>query len=125
MWGVHPRVVPVEEDDELEMLRQRRLRQLEAQQMLQDEGVRRQESMEAEMAAQRQAMMRQILSPEARERIGRLRTAHPELAASVEDQLLALAQSGRLGKQVTDGELRSVLRKLAPKKREINITIRK
>jgi len=77
------------------------------------------------MATQRQAMMRQILSPEARERIGRLRTAHPELAASVEDQLLALAQSGRLGRQVTDGELRSVLRKLAPKKREINITVRK
>ena len=45
--------------------------------------------------------------------------------ASVEDQLLALARSGRLGKQVTDGELRSVLRQLAPKKREINITIKK
>ena len=37
----------------------------------------------------------------------------PAPPPTVEDQLLALARSGRLGKQVTDGELRAILRRLA------------
>ena len=113
------------DDDELERLRQKRLRDLENQQALQVEAARNQMDMEGEMAARRQAIIRQILAPEARERLGRLRTAHPDLAALVEDQLINLAQSGRLGKQVTDGDLRAILRKLAPQKREISITFKK
>lgn len=115
----------MDDDEDLERLRQKRLAELEAQQALQDEAVRRQASMEEEMAARRQAVMRRILTPEARDRIGRLRTAHPELAASVEDQLVALAQAGRLRDQVTDGDLRRILRQIAPRKREINITFKK
>jgi programmed cell death protein 5 len=113
------------DDSELEMIRRRRLQQLEADQRLGEEMARRQALEEEEMAQQRQSALRQIMAPDARERLGRLRMAHPDLASSVEDQLLALAQSGRLGKQVTDADLRNILRRLAPTKREISITFKK
>ena len=120
-----PTVVPVTDDEELDALRRKRLQEMESQQVYQEEALRQQASAEAEVESQRQAALRRILSPEARDRIGRLRTAHPDLAASVEDQLMSLARSGRLGRQVSDGDLRKILRQLAPQKREINITIKK
>ncbi len=106
------------EDDELEELRRRKLQELEAQQEQASEVRERQEALES----QRQAILRGILSPEARERLGRLRTAYPEIAASVESQLIMLAQSGRLGGQRIDDEtLRQILEKVVPHKREIRI----
>lgn len=113
------------DDQELEALRRRRLQQLEAQKQMEEQAAIRQTEEEREFQAARQTMLRQVLAPDARERLGRLRTAHPELASSVEDQLISLARSGRLGKQVTDADLRSILRRVAPQRREINITIRK
>jgi programmed cell death protein 5 len=39
----------------------------------------------------------------------------------VEDQLIALVQSGRITQQVDDATLKAILRRVAPQKREINI----
>jgi programmed cell death protein 5 len=115
----------MEDDEDLERLRRRRLQQLEMESKYQEAAAQQQAAAEAELAAQRQAVMRRILTPEARDRVGRLRTAHPELAASLEDQLIMLAQQGRLTRQIADGELRSMLREISPKKREIKITFKK
>ena len=65
--------------------------------------------------------MRAILEPEARERLSRLKLAHPEIAESVENQLIVLAQSGRLNQRITDEMLVEILRKVAPKRRETKI----
>ena len=118
-------MVPMTDDEELEKLRQKRLAQLEMEQQYQEAVAGQQQAAEQEMEARRAAVLRQILSPEARERLGTLRTAHPELAVGVEDQLISLAHSGRLEKQVTDADLRRILRQVAPQKREINITFKK
>jgi len=74
-----------------------------------------------QIEAGRQAILRQVLTPEARERLGTVRIAYPDLARAVEDQLIRLAQSGRIDRQVDDATLRQILRKVAPQKREINI----
>ncbi len=115
------------EDAELEELRRRRVRQL--QDMQQSEAMNAQAfaQQEADLArrdAERAEIMRRILTPEARERLGRIRLAKPEVAAAVEQQLIALAASGRIQRQIDDVTLRSLLERIAPERREITITRR-
>ncbi len=74
-----------------------------------------------EVDQQKQAIMRQILTPEARDRLATLKMAYPDVARSVEDQLIALVQAGRINQQVDDNTLKAILRKVAPQKREITI----
>ena len=106
-----------EEDDELEAIRRRRI--MEIQQDAQSRAV--QEAQARQVDAQRQAILRQILTPEARERLGRIELAYPEVAQSVEDQLIALAQAGRVQQAIDDRTLQEILRRVVPKKREIKI----
>ena len=65
--------------------------------------------------------MRAILEPEAKERLSRVKLAHPELAEAVENQLVYLAQSGRIQSKITDKMLVEILRRIQPKKRETKI----
>ena len=105
------------DDAELEELRRRKMaelqRQQEAQAMAQDQ--------QRQVDQQRQAIMRQILTPQARDRMANLKKAYPDIARLVEDQLIALVQSGRIQQQVDDNTLKEILRRVAPKKREIKI----
>jgi len=50
--------------------------------------------------------LRTILTPEARERLGRIELAYPELKENIENQLIALAQSGRVQRMIDDPTLR-------------------
>jgi programmed cell death protein 5 len=105
------------DDDELEAIRKKKIEELQ----LQSNQQAALEEQHRAIEAQRQAVMRQILTPQARERLGRLKTARPELVATIEDQLIALARSGRVVGQISDDDLRKLLGKLIPKKREIRI----
>jgi programmed cell death protein 5 len=115
------------EDPELAELRRRRLQQLQQQQVQSAVDTQAYAAQEAEMArrdAERAEALRRILTPEARERLGRIRLAKPEVANSVEQQLLQLAASGRLQRQVDDATLRSLLERIMPERRDITITRR-
>ncbi len=105
------------EDAELEELRRRKMAELqrhqEAQVMAQEQ--------QHQVDQQRQMIMRQILTPPARDRLANLRMAYPDIARLVEDQLITLVQSGRIQQQVDDNTLKEILRRVAPKKREIKI----
>ena len=82
---------------------------------------------EAEMARREQEraeVLRRILTPEARERLARIRLAKPDVAGAVEQQLIALAASGRIQRAIDDPTLRALLKRIAPEKREIKITRR-
>ena len=64
---------------------------------------------------------RGILEPAAAERLTRVKMARPEVAASLEDQLVVLAQQGRLRTKVNDEMMRQFLARVAPKTRDIKI----
>lgn len=111
-------------DPELDALRQRRIAELQQQQAgSQQEQIAQKQAEErrAQADAQKQAVLRQILAPEARDRLANVRLADPAHAESVENQLIQLAQSGRLQKVITDDMLRELLMNIAPRRREINI----
>ncbi len=105
------------EDPELEEIRRRKLMELQQQQNYQAEASRQADVVDA----QRQNILRGILTPEARERLGTLKIAYPDIATQVEDRLIMLAQSGRLNEQIDDATLKEILARLVPSKREITI----
>ncbi len=88
-------------EDELEAIRQRKLQELQRQ--IEEERKRQ------ELAAQRRAVLRVILTPEARERLDNLRVVKPELVEALEQQLITLAQSGRIRVPITDEDLKRIL----------------
>jgi programmed cell death protein 5 len=105
------------DEDELEALRKRKLQELQVHQQQREF----EEAQIAQVEAQKQSVLRQILTPEARERLGRIQLAYPDVAENVSNQLIMLAQSGRVQKVIDDATLRQILRKVLPSKREIKI----
>lgn len=105
------------EDEELEQLRRKRLAELQMQaaQQAQEEEERR------KAEAVRSDILRQLMTPEARERLGRLKMAYPKETEDIENQLIQLAQTGRLNRPINDEEMKQLLAKVMPKRREINI----
>ena len=109
------------EDPELEALRQRRLAEMQANQQQAAAQQQAAEDQRRQMEIQKQAILRQILTPDARDRLANIRVANPQMAESVEIQLIQLAQSGRIQGVINDAMLRDILRKVAPSHREITI----
>ncbi|NPA04593.1 MAG: DNA-binding protein [Crenarchaeota archaeon] len=91
--------------DELEAIKRKKL--LELQRRLLEEEARR--KAEAEARARREALLRAILTPKARERLANVRLVRPDLAQFVEDQLIALVQSGRLRPPVDEDIVKQLL----------------
>jgi len=65
---------------------------------------------------QKQLLLRQILTNEARNRLVRIKMARPDFGEQIELQLIQLAQSGKLEKKITDEDLKNILRSLQQKK---------
>lgn len=109
-------------------MRRKRLAELQARQAqgaasAQDPDASAQAARDA--AAQNAAverLLQQILEPEARERLTRIRMSRPDFAAQVTQQLVSLAQSGRLARRLSDDDLKQVLAQLTPPDRDISIT---
>lgn len=107
-------------DEELDQLRKKKLQELQQQVALQD-NLEEQEAQKKQFDDQKKAILRSILSTEARQRLGRIKIARPEMVESIENQLIMVAQSGQLKNKISDEELRMLLQKIIPKKRDIKI----
>lgn len=108
-------------DEELEEIRRRKLLELQAR--LEEER-RRRELLE-KREAQKQIILRRILTPKARERLNNIKLVKPELAAALEEQLIVLANSGRIEVPITDETLKSILAEIASRTtREFRFKIR-
>jgi programmed cell death protein 5 len=112
----------VSSDEDLERIRQRRMMELQAQQQQQEEL----QSARQEAEAQKQALMRQILTPGARQRLANIKIVRPDFASQLEVQLIQVAQSGRVQLPISDETLKKLLAQLMAQqqRRDIKITRR-
>ncbi len=104
-------------DEELEELRRRKLSALQRQ--VSEE--QRQAQMQQELEAQKQALLRSTLSPEARQRLTNLKMVRPEFTEQLELQLIQLAQQGKLPIPLSDKQLKEILTQLQTRRRETKI----
>jgi len=105
------------EEEEFEELRRRRM--LELQRRLVQEQQRVQAEQQIEM--QKQAILRRILTSDARQRLTNLKMVKPEFAEQLELQLIQLAQQNKINIPMTDEQLKEILQKLQSQRREIKI----
>ena len=104
-------------EEELDAIRKRRT--LELQRRISQEQQRAQVEQQVEM--QKQALLRQILTPKARQRINNLKMVKPQFAAQLELQLIQLAQHNKINIPMTDEQLKTILKRLQTQRREIKI----
>jgi len=107
-------------DEEIEEIRRRRMLQLQQQ----IAEAQRQERAQREYETQKQAVLRQILTPEARSRLTNLKIVKPDFADQIEIQLIQLAQAGRITAPLTDEQLKNILRQLQERRRDIKVKYR-
>lgn len=102
------------DEDELEKIRMKKMMELQ-QKAAEEEERRRREQEKA-------AALRIILTPEARQRLANLRLVRPELVEQLEEQLIRLAQAGRINLPISDEVLKEILIRLdSERRREIRI----
>ena len=76
---------------------------------------------EAQATAQKDQILRQILSPEARLRLNNVKMVKPELANAVENYLINLAAQGQAKGQISDEQLKQILTSAQQPKRDFKI----
>lgn len=108
-------------DEELERLRQKRLLELQAQQQQAEEIQRARQEAEA----QKESLMRRILTPEARQRLTNIKMVRPDYAQQLELQLIQVAQSGRVKLPITDDMLKKLLAQVQAQQERRDIRIRR
>lgn len=103
-------------DEELNAIRRRKLR------AMQQKNVEEQkQTQEDQMEEQKQELLRQLLTPEARQRLTNLKMIKPEFTDQLELQIIQLAQTGKLPIPLSDAQLKQILLQLQGRKREITI----
>ena len=75
----------------------------------------------AEQNAQKEIILRQIISSEARNRLNNVRMVKPDLANLVENYLLNLAAQGKITGQISDEQLKQILSSAQQPKRDFKI----
>ncbi|MBW2977286.1 hypothetical protein KY331_00420 [Candidatus Woesearchaeota archaeon] len=104
------------EGDALEEIKRRKLEELQkAKQTQIQEETKIQQQVE-----QLESLVKQAFTKDALERYGNLKTAHPDKAVQL---LVVLGQAIQQGKinQINDDQLKDILMKLTPEKKEFNI----
>jgi programmed cell death protein 5 len=104
-------------DEELEELRKRKLSALQRQMSDEQKSIQAEQQLEQ----QKQALLRSILSPEARQRLANLKMVKPEFTDQLELQLIQLAQQGKLPIPLGDEQLKKILVQLQARRRDTTI----
>jgi programmed cell death protein 5 len=104
-------------EEELEQLRRRRL--VELQRAAAEEE--RRAEVQQQVETQKQAILKRILTMEARQRLTNIKMVKPEFADQLELQLIQLAQSGRVKLPISDAQLKEALVRLQSQRKDIKI----
>jgi programmed cell death protein 5 len=76
---------------------------------------------EAEFVAQKEIILKHILSSDARLRLNNVKMVKPEIANTVENYLINLASQGKIRPPVTDDQLKQILLSIQQPKRDFKI----
>ena len=76
---------------------------------------------EAEINAQKEVILKQLLDSQARMRLNNIKMVKPELANLVENYLIGLSTQGKTQGQITDDQLKQILLSAQQPKREFKI----
>jgi programmed cell death protein 5 len=79
---------------------------------------------DAELSAQKDIILKQILSSEARLRLNNVKMVKPDVAVTVENYLINLASQGKIKPPVTDEQLKQILLSIQQPKRDFKINRR-
>ena len=107
-------------DEELEKLRQEKMEQLQDQQGGEEDEEAR-EAQREQREAQKKALLRQHLTDEARKRLNTIKMSKPQFGEQVEQQVVALAQSGRIQGRIDDEKMKAILKELQPEDQSYDI----
>ena len=69
----------------------------------------------------REQVLRVLLTSDARDRLNNVRMVKPEIAKSIENQLMQVANSGRVKRPINDDELKELLSSFQQPKRDFKI----
>ena len=75
----------------------------------------------SEQKAQKEMVLKQLLSPDARLRLNNIRMVKPDLANLVETYLLNLSGQGKITGQISDEQLKQILLSVQQPKRDFKI----
>ena len=76
---------------------------------------------EDQINAQKDVLLKQLLTSEARLRLNNVKMVKPELANMIENYLLGLTSQGRVTGQITDEQLKQILLSAQKPKRDFKI----
>lgn len=106
-------------EEELQKLREEKMEQLKEEQGGADEEAMEAQRQQAE--AQKKAVLRQHLTDDARKRLNTVKMSKPDVGEKVEQQLVALAQSGRVQGKIDDEKMKQLLSELTPDSKSFDI----
>ncbi|MFB6108976.1 MAG: DNA-binding protein [Haloplanus sp.] len=114
------------DDERIEELRKQKMQELQEQAEGGNAGdaqaqAEAQEAAREQAEAQKQAMLKQHLTDGARQRLNAVQMSKPEFADKVEQQIVALAQSGRIQDRIDEDQMRDLLKELSPDSRSFDI----
>lgn len=109
------------DDDRLQELRERKKEQLQQQGGEEAQAEAAREAQREQAEAQKKALLRRYLTDGARQRLNSVKMSKPEFAEQAEQQILALAQSGRLGEQIDEEQMKELLKELKPESKSFDI----
>jgi programmed cell death protein 5 len=76
---------------------------------------------EEEYNTQKENILKQILSSEARMRLNNIKMVKPELSNLVEQYLIGMASQGKMNSQINDDQLKQILLSIQQPKRDFKI----
>ena len=76
---------------------------------------------DSQLKAQKEMMLKQVLSSDARLRLNNVRMVKPDLADLVENYILNLSVQGKISGQISDEQLKQILSSAQQPKRDFKI----
>jgi len=87
----------------------------------QDDENKASQEKDSQLKAQKEIMLKQVLSADARLRLNNVRMVKPDLADLVENYILNLSVQGKISGQISDEQLKQILSSTQQPKRDFKI----